>query len=273
MSSCGEESLAELNPHSLLQTTKRSMSDILYLGDAAKIAMKNDGAGWTKLQEKVFNNDLKVEDIVNLTPAEIDHRDEYGQTAMWIACNRCSITSIEMLKNAGANMQQKDNQDRNLLHAVATATFWNFEDCEKVVGYLLKTGADPLLKDIQGKTPIDDLYEESYFPDSRLDEMKRRIGLYILKTMNLEEIYFKEKCLKYYPNIIKFQTVQFEPEFSNELRRKKHMFPYHFQGYELYIFTGITLDGNYQFVDSIDSGFEVGPMDPVVKYVCPKMGI
>jgi hypothetical protein len=75
----------------------------------------------------------------------------------------------------------------------------------------------------------------------------------------------KKNCLKDYPDIKKFQTVYFQSEFCDELRRKQFL-PYINAG-DWYIFKGITFDGNYQFVDARDINFEVGPSDAVVEYV------
>jgi hypothetical protein len=78
-------------------------------------------------------------------------------------------------------------------------------------------------------------------------------------------------CMKDYPYIKKFQTVHFQAEFGNELRQKQ-LLPY-INANELYIYKGITSDGNYQFVDANDRNFEVGSSDPVVEYLGPNLGI
>lgn len=78
----------------ILQPTKRPMTNILYFGQAARICVSDDSAGWTILQDKVYKGELENYDLAELTVSEVDHRDRYGQTALWIACQKCSISSF-----------------------------------------------------------------------------------------------------------------------------------------------------------------------------------
>jgi ankyrin repeat protein len=140
----------------LMQTTKRPMVSILYVGQAPHINITDFDAGWTMLQDKIFFNTLKSSDITNLTPSEIDHKDKYGQSALWIACCNNSLPYIKMLQNAGGDLKQKDNQDRTLLHAAVSCPS-NYEVCKNVICYLLENGVDINSRDVEGNSAIDDL--------------------------------------------------------------------------------------------------------------------
>ncbi|BCS83730.1 putative ankyrin repeat protein [Cotonvirus japonicus] len=149
--------------------TERSFIDILYVGKAVHI-VKTDhkAAGWTMAHELALRDDLQLHssDFIFCakkgdhldSPSQIDVRDNFGQTPMWVACSACNYDNYLFLKNCGADLHQKDVQYRSLLHAAASGVSMK---CLDIVKDLVKNGVDLHQKDVLGNTPIDDFKHEN----------------------------------------------------------------------------------------------------------------
>jgi len=144
----------------LAKSYPREMTDIYYIGQAAKIAQRElfDSTGWTVFHKKCYYNELTLDDINDLDKHYIDIPDDYGQTPMWIACSEGNLDVYNLLKNAGSDLHQKDNQNRTLLHASAKGK--SSDNCA-IAQDLINNGVDPNQKDIMGNRMIDVLRDNS----------------------------------------------------------------------------------------------------------------
>ena len=83
------------------------------------------------------------------TGAELEHKDEYGFTALtWASYNGHSDV-VKILVTAGANLEHKDN---NGFTALTAAAQMGHSDVVKI---LLSIGADKFTKNNAGQTPVD----------------------------------------------------------------------------------------------------------------------
>lgn len=155
----------------------RPITNIMYCGEAARIDQTDRIAGWTHLHQKVYNNKLTTNDITNLKQNEIDVKDKYGQTPMWIACNECNMEMYELLKKHGADIYVSDNQNRTLLHAIASGDNSN---CKKIAEDLYDNGCNPFVKDLLGKSAMEDLTKSSN-PVNKYRDNNRQQTLNALK--------------------------------------------------------------------------------------------
>lgn len=139
---------------------KRSYTNILYFGHSAHLLETDRNAGWTKAHEIARNGNLEdfEEEYKEMDKHEIDVRDGFGQTPMWIASTTCNYRNYMFLKRHGSDLHQKDYQGRSLLHATANAVN---SECLDIFKDLIANGVDLYQKDIVGSTVIDELKHEN----------------------------------------------------------------------------------------------------------------
>ncbi|AKI80737.1 putative ankyrin repeat protein [Acanthamoeba polyphaga mimivirus] len=153
-------SAKHLRPNITHIPVKRSYANILYFGRSAQLLETDRNAGWTKAHETACNGNLEdyEEEYKEMDKHEIDVRDGFGQTPMWIATTRCNYRNYVFLKKHGSDLHQKDYQGRSLLHATANAVN---SECLDIFKDLIANGVDLYQKDMVGSTAIDELKHEN----------------------------------------------------------------------------------------------------------------
>ena len=135
----------------LLKAATRTFCSILSTPRALKIFQssgKEFNAGFTTLHHQAFINELREMDLKQLTPKEIDTKDSYGQSAIWIACHENNLEAYTLLKKYKACLKQHDKQNRTLLHASAYGKIPVIRN--KIIQDLLQNGVDPKAQDVLG---------------------------------------------------------------------------------------------------------------------------
>lgn len=167
--------------NTLLGKHKRSMTDILWAKPSSTISREDNDAGWTQFHQKVYKGDLSSEDIADLPKDQIDVRDRFGQSPMWIACAQCNSRLYKLLRDNGSDLKQKDIQERSLAHAIASG---NSRNCASIAVDLVEHGVSFTDKDIMGNTPIEDLRHENSIVNYETDILNnnRRLTLAHLKV-------------------------------------------------------------------------------------------
>lgn len=185
--------MISLAKNPLLNLSKRQSTSILYGGKAAILAESNDPyLGWTELHSLAYENKLNIKYLESLILDEIDVQDMYGQTPTWWSCHQNHFKQTRLLLDADADIYQKDNQNRTLMHAAASG---DSDECKDIICFLYVKGVDPTLKDLAGQTVFDDLKRESNIINhhNSYREKNRRDAL-----QKLNEIYKPEKNFNYY---------------------------------------------------------------------------
>ena len=90
--------------------------------------------------------------------SSIDDRDDYGDTALMVACRRNLVRCARCLIDAGAALDLKDEVDGS--SALGIAAFFN--RWEGIVEYLLARGASLSVKNNEGKTPFEIAKEQGH---------------------------------------------------------------------------------------------------------------
>ncbi len=132
----------------------------LLQGGARADVSANDGR--TVLMEAV-RFDMPDDDILSTllaAGAAIEARDNNGETALMEAARTYSVSAIARLLAAGAKVADQDVNGRTALHFLAAAETealdrGNSGDAQEGYDALLQAGADPQLKDREGKTALD----------------------------------------------------------------------------------------------------------------------
>jgi ankyrin repeat protein len=91
--------------------------------------------------------------------AKVNARNDKNSTALLVAARHDCVDVLQVLLKNGANVNAKDKKGRGPLHR-AVAGMWLIEGVpvkvkEKLIKMLLEAGADPGLRDEQGKTACD----------------------------------------------------------------------------------------------------------------------
>ena len=107
------------------------------------------------------NDVTTLSSILRQHPELIHHKDEDGQSALHLAADKGASQALELLLQAGANVNAADADGITCLHAAVIAE--NLPACR----ILLRHGADPDLADADGDTP------RSCAQEDGSDEMKQ----------------------------------------------------------------------------------------------------
>ena len=135
----------------LFKPYKRSMLNLYFNQTVVDIIEEDQIAGWTELHQRVFEGILTTDDISSLPTEQLDVRDKFGQSPMWVACSVCDDNMYSILKEHGSDLKQEDNQNRTLLHATASG---ENDRCGLITADLIKSGVT-VTEDIRGRTFVD----------------------------------------------------------------------------------------------------------------------
>lgn len=165
----------------LFKPYKRSMLNLYFDQSSSEIIEQNPKADWTEFHQRVFEGILTSDDIQSLSIDQIDVRDKFGQSPMWVACSICDENMYSLLKDHGSNLKQQDNQKRTLLHATASG---ENDRCGLIATDLIENGIHITDIDIRGRTFIDILkLEPSTFRKRELEtNMKNTVDMIRKKT-------------------------------------------------------------------------------------------
>ncbi len=125
-----------------------------------KLLMKND-LGQTLLLAALSRGHERMADLILAFNQDVNVPDRNGNRALMYAA---SGSMIEKLKNSGADLDAVNNDGRTALivHAM--------DGNRSVVGALLKLGADPTIKDVEGCTALH--YAKACGEDSLAEQIK-----------------------------------------------------------------------------------------------------
>ncbi len=106
--------------------------------------------GRTPLQNTCMGGNLEGATVLIKKGANVNAEGDEGWTPLYLAINRGNREMVPLLLKAGAKVDQRTgSKEQTPLHLAAIKGYGDV--CE----LLLKKGADPLVADIDGKTPID----------------------------------------------------------------------------------------------------------------------
>ncbi|AKI79819.1 putative ankyrin repeat protein [Acanthamoeba polyphaga mimivirus] len=190
-------SAKRLRPNLAHVPVKRSYANILYFGSSAQLLETDRNAGWTKAHEMALHGNLEdhEEEYKEMDKPEVDVRDGFGQTPIWIAATSCKYRNYMFLKRHGADLHQKDNQNRSLLHAAANAVN---SECLDIFKDLIANGVSLHQKDMAGSTAIDELKYENTIINYETDgyNRNRREILKYLRQEGYTEIFAPERIFQ-----------------------------------------------------------------------------
>ena len=138
-----------------------------------KNALRSTGPKWTVLHREAYQNILTHKDVHDLTPRQLDVRDEFGRSPLWWASHQCNSDNAKVLLYWGADPKQKDDYGKNLFHAVAIGAASN--ECIKMAKLLTNHGVDYNEADADGKSSLDFLREETSPHDCTKETVRQRL--------------------------------------------------------------------------------------------------
>jgi len=117
----------------------------------AKVDIENTQAGWTPMFESAYWGQTEAVNLLLKAGANPNHMSKTGQNSLHIACQGRygnEGTIVKTLITAGAHVDTTDVQDRTPLFDAAE------NGCLECAKALVKFGASPTAKDVNGKTPM-----------------------------------------------------------------------------------------------------------------------
>lgn len=81
----------------------------------------------------------------------INKKNELGETALMLACQRWDTSIVELLLNSGANINQSNRYDQTPL---ILATQVNYNNNSEIIKLLINKGADVDIEDVFGETAL-----------------------------------------------------------------------------------------------------------------------
>ena len=107
--------------------------------------------GWTHLHDKAYRGTLLKTDIRELTPIQIDIRDDFGQSPLYWSVEASHYEISSMLLAKGADPNQTDNLGRTLFHVIKST---------ELVDLLLEYGVPYDKCDVYGIDAIEELSDD-----------------------------------------------------------------------------------------------------------------
>ena len=108
-----------------------------------------------KLHELIQKEETKNIKVLIENGVDINARDFFDETPLHWAVNLELIEIIELLINKGADVNKVDYYGQ-------TPIRWLSSHNKNIVKMLLEYGIDPNIKDNDGRTILDDAYEENF---------------------------------------------------------------------------------------------------------------
>lgn len=108
-----------------------------------------------KLHELIEKEEIENIKVLIENGVDINKRDDWGDTPLHLAINLELIEIIELLINKGADVNKVDYYGK-------TPIRWLSSHNKNIVKMLLEYGTDPNIKDNDGRTVLDDAYEENF---------------------------------------------------------------------------------------------------------------
>jgi ankyrin repeat protein len=157
-------------PLSLALSRNRSNSQVLVelLAQAGADLSKVDGYGATPLQVAAIHNHPQAVEALLQHGADINPRDREGYSPLWRAIYAGSEEAAEVLLARGADANQVDDRGNGLLHMVIHNDHMDAQERVALIQLLCRRGANPNLRNGQGRTPLQLLKE------SNLDRASRK---------------------------------------------------------------------------------------------------
>lgn len=116
-----------------------------------------DGAGDTALILTARTGHSNTGNCLLQNGADIEARNVKGSTALLIAARHSHLDMIKMLLKKGADIDARDKRGLGVLHRAVEGVYLKGHVSsslkEKSLRMLLDAGADPKMRDLQGKTP------------------------------------------------------------------------------------------------------------------------
>ncbi|CAD7699544.1 unnamed protein product [Ostreobium quekettii] len=137
--------------------------------------------GWTPLHWAAAFGDGSVVEALLEGGAQVEVREGDGLTPLMVAAARGNVATARALVGAGADVNARSTETlQTPLHFVLTSG--NL----KLLDLLLKSGADPKIKDINGDTPGDVLDKGTALPD--LSVTQRRVFKFMMGFLELSDV-------------------------------------------------------------------------------------
>jgi len=99
-------------------------------------------------RDDMFDARVQMAEMFLKVGAEVDGRNQFGETALFYAANVGCVELARLLVAQGADVNAKDRNNHTALHTAADRD--RFEMCE----VLIELGADVNAQDSEGRTPI-----------------------------------------------------------------------------------------------------------------------
>ena len=110
-----------------------------------------DSDGESPLHVAASSEDINCINSLLSYDAIVDQATNEGITPLMIAAKEGSVKMVKQLLDAGANPMALDLSKRNVLHWSALGE----HDDSDLIALLLENGADPLVKNLNGKLPLE----------------------------------------------------------------------------------------------------------------------
>lgn len=135
------------------------VKNLLRLLESGRNQNCTDNRGWTALHEAAANNSIDTLRILLKHPSTLLRVQTFeGQTALFLACHHnCSIESIQLiLDNVKNIVNRTSNENVSPLHVVCS------QGRIKAVELLIEAGANVDLQDFDGDTPLHEAAREKH---------------------------------------------------------------------------------------------------------------
>ncbi len=144
--------------------------------DTLLVKLINDGPAYlSPLRPQEINNRNDMLKIILANGANVDARNEYGQTALSVFATSGIKPLVETLLAHNANPNLQDKVGTPLTHATCMITCRNDEFNQwykEIIKLLLEAKADPNIKNLFGKAPLAMINEESVLNYLSAEEKK-----------------------------------------------------------------------------------------------------
>jgi ankyrin repeat protein len=147
--------------NSLSGAIKRGdVSKVRFLLDNNKELLSTNCSGPIKpLHLAAWHNKVEIIELLLSMRVPVEQLSEDYRTSIVLASLYCSCDAIKVLYKHGANVNHQDDDGDTALHNACFSLSGNFEDITDTIKLLLQLGADPTIKNIEGKNVLEEVLD------------------------------------------------------------------------------------------------------------------